>query len=704
MCELTLNAMIGGEVLDVDLLNQFLNKANLPFPAQILMKESREGDFKLIFSVDDDPPVNLSELPVFEHDLLQKDIVHHRTNLWLKCPEQIIVVAIFPEDTFLDEYSIRMLYHLFLPAPLENSPRKPENLLVSFFEESTNLNFENLIQKILEKTISIAMADAGMLWIYDSDINKLVCKAYKGKVTDVAASLQLNLGEGLIGKTFLRGTPKLYSNYDDLLPDIEDFSPDNKTKSLSLFGDLRMDSTFLMPIYVNQQIECILIVYRLKGNPPFSSSDIEILKIFAELIEMTMTNARSLITVQSQLADLQKCNSLYSKLTSLAVNNAGITNIVKELRKAIKTPTLVIDLITQEQFPRGAAFEKKHFDQLIHQDFRNDESFLLESENKLEKYSVHPIFVESSCLGVLVSGFNENESVVDKTMLEIGKMVIALELSKSRSMLDLYFKRIAQNFFELTSLTNPLDVIKKCVEMGIDQNADHAVVVFRIHSPNNEAQASQLYRFIAQIKKELAGTQKFVFSSEEKIITLICAHSVNGRNLVQQQIHQLVEQIQREQDLSIYAGMGSFYSGVKDIDKSYREAENALLYQLSRNTSGLLKYSDLGVNQLFINLSSEEARSFLSKIFSPLRESSKKAESLENTLITYVEENGSVIETAKKLYIHTNTLYQRLRKIETLLQISLRKPEDLLQIQLACYLRKTYPDIYHSLKISVNDI
>ena len=54
-------------------------------------------------------------------------------------------------------------------------------------------------------------------------------------------------------------------------------------------------------------------------------------------------------------------------------------------------------------------------------------------------------------------------------------------------------------------------------------------------------------------------------------------------------------------------------------------------------------------------------------------------------------------KTAQKLYIHTNTLYQRLKKVEDYLHISLKKPEDLLQVQLACYLKNNFPDTYKSL-------
>jgi DNA-binding PucR family transcriptional regulator len=52
--------------------------------------------------------------------------------------------------------------------------------------------------------------------------------------------------------------------------------------------------------------------------------------------------------------------------------------------------------------------------------------------------------------------------------------------------------------------------------------------------------------------------------------------------------------------------------------------------------------------------------------------------------------NKSAVLTAKALDIHINTLYQRLKRIETLMNIHLDNPEDMLKIQLAYHLKETF--------------
>ena len=99
----------------------------------------------------------------------------------------------------------------------------------------------------------------------------------------------------------------------------------------------------------------------------------------------------------------------------------------------------------------------------------------------------------------------------------------------------------------------------------------------------------------------------------------------------------------------------------------------------------IMHYQEIGVNRLFIHQTQDELLSFVNEIFQPLNNGKNKL--LEETLLVYLERNGSVGETAKQLHIHINTLYQRLKKIEEKLNISFNNPEDVLKLQLARYLR-----------------
>ena len=565
-----------------------------------------------------------------------------------------------------------------------------EQITREMAELPSSADLDILVNDILEKTLQIVQADAGLLWEYDAESTLLFCKAYKGIARDIALSLQLKPGEGLIGKTYLRGTPKLYYSIDEIHSDIDDFSAENKNAMQKLFGSNEINSAYLMPIFVHKRIECILIVYRALENSPFSPADIEALNIFSGLIEIALSNARGLIALQTQTDRLKKCNSLYAKLTNYSVNNSGITSIVDELSGALDTPVTVINLMTNERYPKNALVNASIPGELKRRNATDDNSFRIEPENGGESYRVYPIVAEKSCLGYLLVPAEGSENPLNRMLLEVGRMVLAVEFSKAQSRLDISYKRMAQSFSELISTNSSDSIAEKCSEFGIHSKASYAVLIVAFHpGESNELQESTVYRVISCTKKELGSLQKLIFGSRERIVVLLPVQSADWQSTAPRQITRILNSVMQKEGLELFAGMSTPCNGAGEITKSYHEAEKAVLYQLSQQRSGLMQYSQMGVNQVFANLSPEDAASFLGNVLSPL---SGKSESLEETLFTYIELNYSLKKTAEMLYIHPNTLYQRLKKIETILNISFNSPDDLLKLQLARYLKNYYPD------------
>lgn len=565
-----------------------------------------------------------------------------------------------------------------------------EQITREMAELPSSADLDILVNEILEKTLLIVQADAGLLWEYDTDSKLLFCKAYKGIARDIALSLRLKLGEGLIGKTYLRGTPKLYYGIDEIRRDIDDFSAENKDAMRKLFGSNEINSAYLMPIYVHQQIECILIVYRALGSSPFTSADIETLNIFSGLIEIALSNARGLIALQTQIERLRKCNNLYARLTDYSVNNSGIISIVDELSSALDVPVIVINLMTNERYPKNVLVNANILSKLKHKGVKDNDVCFIESECDGESYRIYPIVAENSCLGYLLVPSEGAEYPLNRMLLEVGRMVLAVEFSKAQSRLDISYKRTAQSFSELLSANSSSSLAEKCTEFGIHIKASYAVLIFAfLLSENNELQESTVYRVISYTRKELGSLQKVIFGSRERIVVLLPAQSADWMNTTSRQVDRIISDMERKEGLVLFAGMGSPYSGAGEIAKSYHEAEKAVLYQLSQQKCGLLHYSQMGINQVFASLSSDDAASFLGSVLAPL---SEKSEHLEETLFAYIELNYSLKKTAQKLYIHPNTLYQRLKKIESILNISFNKPDDLLKLQLARYLKSYYPD------------
>ncbi|MGZ9816984.1 PucR family transcriptional regulator [Peribacillus simplex] len=183
---------------------------------------------------------------------------------------------------------------------------------------------------------------------------------------------------------------------------------------------------------------------------------------------------------------------------------------------------------------------------------------------------------------------------------------------------------------------------------------------------------------------------KLIFGFHNKVTLLFSVPNTKDLNRIIHHIKMIIEDEERYDKNDIRIGLGTPYKEIKNIVKSYNEANKSLAFLINRNKFGLIRYEEIGVNRFFLNQPIQEIEEFTEEIFSQLRSEKLQNKDLEKTLMIYISSNKSATETAKTLHIHINTLYQRLRKIEELLNISFNNAEDMLKIQLTCHLRETF--------------
>ncbi len=389
-------------------------------------------------------------------------------------------------------------------------------------------------------------------------------------------------------------------------------------------------------------------------------------------------------------------NEVLTRLTALSVANSGMEKIVEELRGLLRRPLVFVNLATGEQHPAG---EK------LPANLDMDRLALLFSQQKEPKYVdrpspeqgwnyIFPILSGGICLGCYIVGAEQPLMPLDLMIVEQGATIAAIELVKSQSLTELYYRKAYQIFDELIHTNDPSALINKCNELSIDFNANYVACVFAF-TTNIDLQILEMcvLRLIATLKKELAGIYQTVFCFENKVTLLASMKKEGHLPDLAHRIKTIIKATQKRENSLMSAGMGSLYKGAGNIAKSFIEASKAFSYQVSHHNPGLIAYCDIGINRLFLNLPQEDAEAYVKEVFEPLKTLSKSQNSnLEDTLLTYVETNCSVGKTAERLYIHVNTLYQRLNKIEEHLKVSFDDSDDLLRIQLACYLKRDYMD------------
>jgi carbohydrate diacid regulator len=135
---------------------------------------------------------------------------------------------------------------------------------------------------------------------------------------------------------------------------------------------------------------------------------------------------------------------------------------------------------------------------------------------------------------------------------------------------------------------------------------------------------------------------------------------------------------------AISIGIGRYHPGLKGIARSYEDARTALaLGSRIQKHNPVYCLAELGI-AAFVGVADEGAKIDLAKyLLSPLDHETE----LLATINAFFSENCCSSSTAKRLYIHRNTLSYRLDKIESLTGLDPRKFDDAVQIRLSLLLR-----------------
>ncbi|WP_285614882.1 helix-turn-helix domain-containing protein [Pseudobacillus badius] len=622
------------------------------------------------------------------------------TYLYFSYPGGYQICVRFFEEKFLEEDILQLIFHLLYPCyaeyALKTGEYKLNKMIDSIVNTTSSLDLEELFASILSNTMDvIPNADLGTLWLYDHAANRLVCKASSGKLMQGIWNMKFKIGEGVIGQTFKMAEPKLFHDLTELGEgEMEKVSEENRRYWDWSYDFTRHVNTMLAaPIDVNGQTKCVMILCQIKTQHPLTEEDLHLLRGFSPQIGIAMRNAQLFTDLKKQNDLLVKRDHIHATLTKLSMQSMGVNKVIRELNKMIGFPLLFVDLLENECIPKA----KQLPDNIAFKDLENYLSSLTEEsyydivKSESTWHYLYPIRSGSIILGCLIIAAEKPLTQLDHVALEQGNSVLALELVKKQNLVEFYYKKKRELFSALLQTKDSSVRLEKARELGLEREVDYVAVAFQFSAYiDPEKLEAHVRRLIAQLKKELAPYIQMLYGYHNEVTLLASLSSSEQFTHLKKQLNEVVKQWQQSKEVVLSGGIGSVYTGIEMVEKTYKEAKIAQSYFVSRKVTGCIEYSSIGVNRLFVNQNIEEMQRFLEDVFMPLNTSNGLNNTLEQTLITYFESNQSASQTAKKLHIHINTLYQRLRKIEDCLQLSFNNPEHVLRLQLACHLKESF--------------
>lgn len=229
----------------------------------------------------------------------------------------------------------------------------------------------------------------------------------------------------------------------------------------------------------------------------------------------------------------------------------------------------------------------------------------------------------------------------------------------------------------------PSDIYVKAKELKIATDTKRVVYLIKVPTEQGELVFDILYNMYPSKNVD------FLVNIDEETVVLVKEVPDNATSKMIDKIAETIrDTINSEALCPAKIGIGSVVETVREIAISYKDAKIAIeVSKVFDTEKDIINYENLGIGRLIYQLPTTLCKKFLDEVF--------KKGSLEeldedtiNTIQKFFENSLNISETARKLFVHRNTLVYRLDKIQKNTGLDLREFDDAIIFKVAMMVQK----------------
>lgn len=244
------------------------------------------------------------------------------------------------------------------------------------------------------------------------------------------------------------------------------------------------------------------------------------------------------------------------------------------------------------------------------------------------------------------------------------------------------------NFIKNVMMNNilPGDITLRAKELHVSNNVSRVVFLIRTDANKDISPYEVILSIFPNRNKD------FVVIIDEENIALVKELRAEGEDKAAKEIERIaktiVDTLNGELMVKAIVGIGTIVNTIRDIARSYKEAQTALLVgSIFENEKSLIYYNNLGIGRLIYQLPTTLCKLFLNEVFKDNSLERLDTETI-HTINKFFENSLNVSETARQLYVHRNTLVYRLDKIQKMTGLDLRMFDDALIFKFSMMVKK----------------
>jgi GAF domain-containing protein len=512
------------------------------------------------------------------------------------------------------------------------------------------------LAEVLPAVVSL-MSDASGVhgcFVYLLEDDRLVMRAASPPYERQAGKVAFERGESLAWWAIEQGEPAFIR--DNALAD-------PRVKYVPELEEERYQSLLAVPI-VGRSGEVIgAITAHTEAPREFTDDEVDFIVTSASLVANAIENARLYEETRLRVRELEQLTDLAEAIARAEALEELLETIVAGARPLLAARACHVYLLesAREELDRvasdpdaGAARQTLGLAELGPELARGGRSTRL----------AIPLVAAGELIGLLVAE--------GSTRVELGRTIasqVAVGIKKVQVIEQLTEKNLIKDFFEeLAGGHSRGDLEGRAARLGCDLDQPHVVVVAE---PWSDTLARAL---------RLAAPGSLFDHREDSLRALVRLTGSSSASFLER-----LRRVHADVDDSISIGVSSVCQGEAAFADGFAEAQQALVGTAVLSTQpAILSYDDLGAYKYLLRVAVDGGiRDTTVDAVGKLAEyDAQRGAQLLTTLEEFLRRHGSISATSEALYVHPNTLRQRLRRIGELSGLDLRR-DDWLAIEIA---------------------
>jgi sugar diacid utilization regulator/GAF domain-containing protein len=587
-----------------------------------------------------------------------------------------------------------------------------------------SLDVDRVIEAIVQQTVSaVSAADAAALFLYDAESDRLIMRAATGFDAGALSRVRLRPDESMTGRVFSGRQSAIFASAEKIDEGMGSMSAENRHwYSLAISHLQHPRSVMAAPIQSAERCWGVIVVDNFSAPRNFTSGNLALLEAVAsqaavalenaDLYEREKENAQRLAGLNRQLL---RVTEVHDQMTRAILEGRDLQALATWLAGAVSRPLLVQDqflnLLASAGDPARAGVSGRPADyQLVDTADMRPALDQLRSElrplpmpssngssRSLRRLAV-PITGGREVLGYLLVLDAGGLEPVDVMTLETGAMAFAVAMLRERAVAETEQRLTGELLWSLISADPDERVRQRAAQMGVDLKKRYAVMLVAIDQqerlegrPEDDGEGRLWKRKLQSVAERFIWQRapgSLVTMDSDNLVVLVALAGGRGElgppaGLAAQLQAALARDLP---DLTFSIALGRQSDDPSEFRNSYREALRAL--RLNRVRGGrqqIIAYEALGTTRLILDSGDRAHLDRLAReTLGPVVEYDRRHKTeLVKTLLAYLKEGQRPAATARRLFIHVNTLNYRLQRIEELLGGSFRDWDRWLDVQLA---------------------